>query len=309
MERQVFIVDDQEEDTRLDLYLSNQMDQLSRSFIQKLIEQEKIKINGQGEKLKKYKVKENDVIEIEIPLPEKLDIQPENIPVPIIFEDDDVVIVDKPQEMVVHPAPGNYTGTLVNALLYHCKTLSSINGIIRPGIVHRIDKDTSGLLMVAKNDKAHRCLAEQLKEHSIHRVYAAVVYGNIKEDRGTIDAPIGRHPVDRLKMAVTDRNSKNAITHFEVLKRFGNYTLIEVKLETGRTHQIRVHMAYIQHPLVGDPVYGLKKEKFNLKGQALHAKELGFVHPSTGLYMEFKSPLPDYFHKLLQIIENSSRQS
>ena len=309
MERQVFIVDDQEEDTRLDLYLSNQLDQLSRSFIQKLIEQEKIKINGNREKLKKYKVKENDIIEIEIPLPEKLDIQQENIPVPIIYEDEDVIVVDKPRGMVVHPAPGNYTGTLVNALLYHCKTLSSINGIIRPGIVHRIDKDTSGLLMVAKNDKAHRSLAEQLKAHSIHRVYAALVHGNIKEEKGTIHAPIGRHPVDRLKMAVTDRNSKDAITHFEVMQRFGNYTLIEAKLETGRTHQIRVHMAYIQHPLVGDPVYGLKKEKYNLQGQALHAKELGFVHPSTGTYMEFKSSLPDYFDKLLQIIENSSRQN
>ncbi len=309
MERQVFIVDDQEEDTRLDLYLSNQLDQLSRSFIQKLIEQEKIKINGNREKLKKYKVKENDIIEIEIPLPEKLDIKQENIPVPIIYEDEDVIVVDKPRGMVVHPAPGNYTGTLVNALLYHCKTLSSINGIIRPGIVHRIDKDTSGLLMVAKNDKAHRSLAEQLKAHSIHRVYAALVHGNIKEEKGTIHAPIGRHPVDRLKMAVTERNSKDAITHFKVMQRFGNYTLIEAKLETGRTHQIRVHMAYIQHPLVGDPVYGLKKEKYNLQGQALHAKELGFVHPSTGTYMEFKSSLPDYFDKLLQIIENSSRQN
>ncbi|SHJ13008.1 23S rRNA pseudouridine1911/1915/1917 synthase [Geosporobacter subterraneus DSM 17957] len=309
MERQVFIVDDQEEDTRLDLYLSNQLDQLSRSFIQKLIEQEKIKINGKQEKLKKYKVKENDVVEIEIPLPERLDIKPENIPIHIIYEDEDVVIVDKPQGMVVHPAPGNYSGTLVNALLYHCKTLSSINGVIRPGIVHRIDKDTSGLLMVAKNDKAHRSLAEQLKEHSIHRVYAALVHGNIREEKGTIDAPIGRHPVDRLKMTVTDKNSKNAVTHFEVQQRFGNYTLIEAKLETGRTHQIRVHMAYIQHPLVGDPVYGLKKEKYHLQGQALHAKELGFLHPSTSKYMEFKSPLPDYFQKLLQIIENSSRQN
>lgn len=309
MERQVFIVDDQEEDTRLDLYLSNQLDQLSRSFIQKLIEQEKIKINGKQEKLKKYKVKENDVIEIEIPLPERLDIKPENIPIEIIYEDEDVVIVDKPQGMVVHPAPGNYSGTLVNALLYHCKTLSSINGVIRPGIVHRIDKDTSGLLMVAKNDKAHRSLAEQLKEHTIHRVYAALVHGNIKEEKGTIDAPIGRHPVDRLKMAVTDKNSKNAVTHFEVQQRFGNYTLIEAKLETGRTHQIRVHMAYIQHPLVGDPVYGFKKEKYHLQGQALHAKVLGFLHPSTSKYMEFDSPLPDYFQKLLQIIENSSRQN
>ncbi|MEW9123065.1 MAG: RluA family pseudouridine synthase [Thermotaleaceae bacterium] len=309
MEKHVFVVDEIDEDARLDVYLAIQLPDLSRSFIQKIIENGNVYVNGKVAKLKKYKTQEEDMIEIEVPLPEPLNIQGENIPVTIVYEDEDVIVVDKPKGMVVHPAPGNYTGTLVNALLYHCKTLSSINGIIRPGIVHRIDKDTSGLLMIAKNDKAHRSLAEQLKNHTIHRLYIALVHGNIREEKATIEAPIGRHPVDRLRMAVTDKNSKAAITHFTVLKRYGEYTLIEAKLETGRTHQIRVHMSYIKYPLVGDPIYGIKKEKFRIQGQALHAKTLGFVHPTTGEYMEFESPLPDSFVKLLHTIENSYRQN
>lgn len=308
LNREEFIVDEIDEDTRLDLYLSKQLEDISRSYIQKLIKEGKIFVNGKNESLKKYKVKENDQVQIEIPEPEKLKVEPENIPIEIVYEDDDLVVVNKPQGMVVHPAPGNYTGTLVNALLYHCDNLSSINGIIRPGIVHRIDKDTTGLLMVAKNDMTHKSLAEQLKEHSIHRIYVALVHGNIKEERGAIDAPIGRDPNDRLKMSVVNRNGKNAVTHFRVLNRFGQYTLVEAKLETGRTHQIRVHMTYIHHPLVGDPVYGPKKEKFKLKGQALHAKTLGFMHPRKGVYMEFEANLPDYFSKLIKGLENNNGQ-
>jgi 23S rRNA pseudouridine1911/1915/1917 synthase len=303
LEIQKFIVDDMDEGQRLDVYIANQLDHLSRSFIQKLIEQGNIQINGSKDIVKKYKVLENDEIEVEIPDPELLKVEAEDIPVDIVYEDEDVVIVNKPQGMVVHPAPGNYKGTLVNALLYHCKNLSSINGVIRPGIVHRIDKDTSGLLMVAKNDKAHRSLAEQLKEHSINRIYVAMVHGNIKEERGTINAPIGRHPVDRMKMAVVDRNGKNAVTHFRVLERYGEYSFIEAKLETGRTHQIRVHMSYIHHPLVGDPIYGQKKEKFYTEGQMLHAQTIGFIHPSTGEYMEFHADIPEHFRKIMITIE------
>ncbi|MFZ5966303.1 MAG: RluA family pseudouridine synthase [Bacillota bacterium] len=294
--------------TRIDLYLSEQLENLSRSYIQKLIEQNQVRVNGVLEQTKKYKVQEGDEIEVEIPEPTILQIEPENIPLDIVYEDEDVVVINKPQGMVVHPAPGNYHGTLVNALMYHCKSLSTINGVIRPGIVHRIDKDTSGLLMIAKNDNAHRSLAQQLKEHTIHRLYVALVHGNIKEEKGTIHAPIGRHPVDRLRMAVTEKNSKDAITHFTVLKRYIEYTLIEAKLETGRTHQIRVHMSYIHHPLVGDPVYGPKKERFKLNGQFLHAKALGFIHPRTGKYIEFHSDMPDELHKLINILENKYGQ-
>ncbi|WZL75018.1 RluA family pseudouridine synthase [Clostridiaceae bacterium 35-E11] len=297
-----------DEEKRLDIYLSNQLEDMSRSFIQKLIDQGSVTINGEKNTLKKYKVKENDIVEIKIPKPKQLKVEPENLPLDIVFEDEDLLVVNKPQGMVVHPAPGNYHGTLVNALLYHCTTLSSINGVIRPGIVHRIDKDTSGLLMVAKNDKAHQSLAAQLKEHSINRIYIALVHGNIKEEQGTIHTLIGRHPNDRLKMAVVQKNGKESITHFSVLKRFGEYTLIQAKLETGRTHQIRVHMAYIHHPLVGDPVYGPKNQKFRLHGQALHAQTLGFIHPRKGRLMEFKADLPDYFKKLLEGLDNNGRQ-
>ncbi|RKD27846.1 23S rRNA pseudouridine1911/1915/1917 synthase [Caminicella sporogenes DSM 14501] len=297
------LVEDIVEPTRVDLYLSRELNDISRSYIQKLIKSGKVKVNGEVIESKKYKVNENDEIHITIPEPEKLKLEPENIPIDIVYEDDDVLVVNKPQGMVVHPAPGHYSKTLVNALLYHCNNLSSINGIIRPGIVHRIDKDTSGLLMIAKNDRAHNFLAKQLKEHSITRIYMAVVHGKIKEDSGTIDAPIGRHPVNRLKWTVTENNSKRAVTHFEVVKRYKNYTLVKLKLETGRTHQIRVHMSYIGYPLVGDPLYGIKKEKFNLKGQVLHAKKLGFIHPSTLEYIEFDSQLPTYFKEILRKIE------
>lgn len=292
-------VDDIQESIRLDLYLSRELNELSRSYVQKLIEKGNVKINQDVILSKKYKLSMNDEIEIVIPKPEKLKLEPENIPIKIIYEDQYLMVVYKPQGMVVHPAPGHYSGTLVNALLYHSEKLSSINGIIRPGIVHRIDKDTSGLLMIAKNNMAHNSLAAQLKEHSTNRIYNALVHGNLETDRGTIDLPIGRHPVNRLKRAVVEDNGKRAITHFKVLERFSGFNLVELKLETGRTHQIRVHMAYLGHPLVGDPLYGFKKERFKLNGQVLHAKVIGFIHPSTDEYMEFKSELPDYFKSLL----------
>lgn len=248
-----------------------------------------------------YKLREKDIIELTIPDVEPVKIVPENIAIDILYEDSDVIVINKPQGMVVHPAAGHTTGTLVNALLYHCKgELSGINGEQRPGIVHRIDKDTSGVLMVAKNDKAHQCLALQLAEHSITRKYHAIVLNGIKEDKGTVEKPIGRNPLDRKKMTITEKNSRHAVTHYTVLERLGNYTYIEAQLETGRTHQIRVHMTSIGHPLLGDAVYGAKKQPFSLQGQALHAKVLGFIHPSTKKYMEFEAPLPDYFLKLIQ---------
>jgi len=293
------IVDNSQESIRLDLYLSRELNDLSRSYVQKLIEKGNVKINDKVILSKKFKISINDEIEIIIPEPEKLKLEPENIPIEIVYEDEDLMVVYKPQGMVVHPAPGHYTGTLVNALLYHSEKLSSINGIIRPGIVHRIDKDTSGLLMIAKNNMAHNSLADQLKEHSTNRIYNALVHGNLETDRGTIDLPIGRHPVNRLKRAVVEKNSKRAVTHFKVIERLSGFNLVELKLETGRTHQIRVHMAYLGHPLVGDPLYGFKKEKFKLNGQVLHAKRIGFVHPSTDKYMEFTCELPDYLKSLL----------
>ena len=239
-----------------------------------------------------------------IPESVPLEIIPQNIPLDILYEDDDVIVINKPQGMVVHPAPGHYTDTLVNALLYHCgDSLSGINGIMRPGIVHRIDMDTSGVIMAAKNNNAHRSLALQLAEHSITRKYNAIVYNNIKEDEGTIDKPLGRNPSDRKKMAVIP-GGRRAVTHYRVLDRLGKFTYIEAQLETGRTHQIRVHMTYAGHPLLGDSVYGPKKQPFNLKGQVLHARVLGFVHPVTGEYMEFESPLPEYFQKLLERCRN-----
>jgi len=303
-EVRTFLVEDINAGKRIDVYLSEIIEDMSRSRIQKLIEEEKIKVNGNVTK-SNYKIKSNDQITVEIPDPVKLEIVAEDIEIEILYEDDDIVVVNKPQGMVVHPAAGNYTGTLVNALLKKCKTLSSINGVIRPGIVHRIDKDTSGVLVVAKNDYAHQHLAEQIKEHTVKRIYIALTEGIIKQDTGTIDKPIGRHPVHRKKMAIVE-NGKRAVTHFKVLERFKENTLIEARLETGRTHQIRVHMASIGHPLVGDPVYGYKKQKFNLKGQALHAKVLGFIHPRTGKYMEFSSPLPDYFEELIEKLRKMS---
>lgn len=294
-----FLVEEDEEGDRLDVYLSDQFVDMSRSYIQKIIKDKKVTVNGKVEKAK-YLVKEEDKVVIEIPKPKILEVVPQDIPIEIVYEDDDIIIVNKPQGMVVHPAPGNYEGTLVNAILYHCKgNLSSINGVIRPGIVHRIDKDTSGILMIAKNNNSHNCLAEQLKDHSITREYEFICHGVFKEDNITVDRPIGRNPKDRLKMAIVP-NGKRAVTHFEVLERFNGYTHVRARLETGRTHQIRVHAMSINHPLVGDPVYGPKNSKIKLNGQALHAKKLGFIHPTTKEYVEFDSELPDYFQKLLE---------
>lgn len=291
--------------TRLDLVLSACLEEFSRSFIQKLFENDRIYVDGKICREKKLKALAGSIVAIDIPEPERLEVEAENISLDIVYEDEDVLVVNKPAGMVVHPAPGNYTGTLVNALMYHCgDNLSSINGVIRPGIVHRIDKDTSGLLMVAKNDKAHASLSQQLADHSLTRKYRAIVYSNIKEDGGTIDKPIGRDPSNRLRNAVTDINSKNAVTHYRVLERFGNYTLVEAQLETGRTHQIRVHMSYVKHPLLGDDLYGPTKNKnavkLGAKRQMLHAGVLGFIHPSTGEYMEFESSPPEDFEKVLE---------
>lgn len=304
MDEEKLIVNEEEVDNRLDVYLAEQYENLSRSYIQKLIKEDCVKVNGKLEKAR-YMVKLGDEIDINLPQTHEIKIEPENIHIDIVYEDDDVIVVNKPQGMVVHPAPGNYSGTLVNALLHHCgDNLSNTNGIMRPGIVHRIDKDTSGLLVVAKNNNSHEILARQFKEHTNTRKYHAIVVGSIKEDEAAIDAPIGRHPVDRLKRTVISEG-KHAITHFKVLERFRDFTYIEARLETGRTHQIRVHLSYIGNPLVGDPIYGPKASKFNLKGQVLHAKTLGFIHPTKGEYIEFTSELPEYFNKILRILNNS----
>lgn len=293
-----FLVSEEEEGDRLDVYLSNQLGDMSRSYVQKIIKDQKVKINSKVEK-SKYLVKESDEIEVEIPAPKVLEVIPQDIPIDIVYEDKDFLIVNKKQGMVVHPAPGNYENTLVNAVLYHCKDkLSSINGIIRPGIVHRIDKDTSGLLMIAKNNNSHNFLAEQLKDHSITREYEFICHGVVKEDKITVDKPIGRNPKDRLKMAVV-KDGKRAVTHFEVIERFENFTHVRATLETGRTHQIRVHSLYINHPLLGDQLYGPKNSKFKLNGQTLHARKLGFIHPTTKEYVEFNSDLPDYFQDII----------
>lgn len=288
---------------RLDKFLSETMPDFSRSYLQKLIKEKHITAGGQVVK-PNYRLRAEDEIHVEIPDEVKLDVLPENIPLDILYEDQDLLVVNKPKGMVVHPAAGHYTGTLVNALLYHCEgQLSGINGVLRPGIVHRIDRDTTGSLLVCKNDMAHRSLAEQLKEHSINRRYRAIVWGNLKEDEGTIDAPIGRHPVDRKKMAINRQNGKHAVTHYTVLQRFSRFTYIECRLETGRTHQIRVHMASIGHPLLGDVVYSTAKSPYTLEGQCLHAMTLGFVHPRTGEYLECTAPLPEYFEHLLEIMK------
>lgn len=280
---------------RLDKAISIVMDDMTRSSAQKLIEQGCVTKNGIALS-KSYKVCTGDAIDVVVPQPVALEVKAENIPLEIMYEDDDLLVVNKPKGMVVHPAAGNHEGTLVNALLAHCgSSLSGINGVIRPGIVHRIDKDTSGLLIVAKNDFAHQRLAAQIKAHSFTRMYEAVVYGNLKDDDGTVDAPIGRHPVDRKRMAVTEKNSRNAVTHYHVIERFSGFTHVQLKLETGRTHQIRVHMAYLGHPVAGDAVYGPKKVITALHGQCLHARVIGFVHPRDGRYMEITSELPAYF--------------
>ena len=297
-----FLVIDEEEGDRLDVYLSAQLGDMSRSYIQKIIKENKVKVNDKVEKAK-YLVKEDDKIIIEIPAPKLLEVTPQDIPIDIVYEDSDLLIVNKSQDMVVHPAPGNYEGTLVNAIIYHCKeNLSSINGVIRPGIVHRIDKDTSGLLMIAKNNNAHNSLAEQLKDHSITREYEFICHGVVKEDKITVNKPIGRNPKDRLKMAVVN-GGKEAITHFEVIERYENFTHMKATLETGRTHQIRVHALSINHPLLGDPLYGPKNSKFKTNGQTLHARKLGFIHPTTKEYVEFNSELPKYFVDIINKIK------
>lgn len=296
--------------SRLDAFIGYNTDELSRSYAVKLIEKGKVSINGEPVTSKKRAVSEGDTITIEMPEPEALDIIAEDIPLDIVYEDDDVAVINKPRGMVVHPGPGNYSGTLVNAIMYHMgDSLSSINGVIRPGIVHRIDKDTSGLLMIAKNDKAHESLAAQLKEHSVTREYTALVYDNIREDELTIDEPIGRDERNRMRHAVNGSGSRNAVTHIKVLERFGRYTLVRAKLETGRTHQIRVHMAYMHHPLAGDELYGprrqsVKIEGTEVRGQLLHAGTLGFIHPSTGEYLEFHSDLPEVFENVLSKLRN-----
>ena len=302
MENYDFKVDENAVGLRLDVFISNELEDKSRSYIQGIIEKENVTVNGKCRK-SNFKLKLGDIIDLSIPDPIGLNVKAEDIPLDVIYEDSDVIVINKPQDMVVHPAPGNYTGTLVNALLNHCTDLSGINGVLRPGIVHRIDKDTSGTLVVAKNDRSHNSLAAQLKDHSMTRSYLALVEGVIKDDEGTIDAPIGRHPKDRIKMAIVE-SGKKAVTHYKVIERFVGYTLVECNLETGRTHQIRVHMAKIGHPLVGDLIYGFKKQKFNLKGQVLHAKRLGFIHPTTNKYMEFASPIPSYFENLITKLRN-----
>lgn len=291
----------EDEGNRIDKFLSEVLENITRNRIQNLLEDNNITVNDKPVKAN-YKIKENDSIIVTIPDAVDIDIKAEDIPLDIIYEDRDLLVVNKPKGMVVHPAPGHYTGTLVNAIMYHCgDKLSGINGKLRPGIVHRIDMDTTGLLVVAKNDYAHNHLANQLKEHSITRKYRAIVYNSVKDDDGIVDAPIGRNPLDRKKMAIV-KNGRNAVTHYRVLERLGKYTYIECQLETGRTHQIRVHMTSINHPLLGDNLYGPKNSSFNLQGQTLHAGVLGFIHPTTGEYMEFEAELPEYFEKLLDIL-------
>ena len=291
------------EKNRIDKFVKEQLgEEYSRSAIQLWIEDGHILVNGESVKAN-YKVNTGDQVTLTIPQAESAEIIPEDIRLDVYYEDADVIVVNKPRGMVVHPAPGHSSGTLVNALMFHCKDLSGINGEIRPGIVHRIDKDTSGLLMAAKNDKAHASLAAQLKEHSVTRKYYALVHGNLSHDQGTIDAPIGRDPHDRKMYTVIEKNSKQAVTHFHVVERFGDYTLVELKLETGRTHQIRVHMKFIGHPLVGDPMYGRSKG-IKMDGQALHAAVLGFIHPSSGQYIEFTAPIPDDMEMLLQSLRS-----
>lgn len=297
----IFQVTEDTQGVRIDKYLSEQLPDHSRSFLQKLIKEGQVQLGASPVKAN-YKVCRDDLIQVIIPEAVEPEIVPENIPLDILYEDKDLLVVNKPKGMVIHPCPGHYSGTLVNALMYHCKEdLSGINGVMRPGIVHRIDMNTTGSLLVCKNDFSHNFLAEQLKVHSITRKYRAIIHGNLKEDSGTVNAPIGRHPIDRKKMAVNPKNGKEAITHYRVLERFGSYTYIECQLETGRTHQIRVHMASLGHPLLGDDVYGPARCPYpSLQGQTLHAMTLGFIHPTTRAYVEFEAPLPEYFERLLK---------
>lgn len=297
---QEFVVAPEDAGVRIDRYLSDQCQDISRSYLQKLLKEESVLVEEKPVK-SNYKVNTGDRISLTLPEIREPEIVPEDIPLDIIYEDKDIILINKPKGMVVHPAAGHYSGTLVNGLMSHCRSeLSGINGVMRPGIVHRIDMDTTGVLIVCKNDMAHNSISQQLKEHSITRRYAAIVHGVLKDDEGTINAPIGRHPIDRKKMSINEKNGRDAITHYRVLERFRQYTYIECQLETGRTHQIRVHMASTGHPLLGDSVYGPAKCPFRLNGQTLHAGVLGIIHPRTGEYMEFSAPLPDYFEELLR---------
>ncbi len=291
---------------RIDKFLASKITDRSRSFLSSLVESGLVTVNDK-QAAKSFKVSEGDVVNVSVPDAVELEATPEDIPLDIVYEDEHLIVVNKQKGLVVHPAAGNPNGTLVNALLFHCKgKLSGINGVLRPGIVHRIDKNTSGLLVVAKSDLAHASLAQQIKDHSVTREYRAVIYGHLKESEGTVDAPIGRAAVDRKRMCVTDRNSKNAVTNYKVLEEYKDFSYISCRLETGRTHQIRVHMSYLGHPLAGDDVYGPKKVITELSGQCLHAIRLGFIHPITGEYMEFESPLPDYFAKFLSKLQKKS---
>ena len=297
--RQQFQVAEEFEDMRIDRYLAEICPDLSRSYVQKLLKSGDVEADGVKVK-PSYRVSAGEVVELEVQAPSEPEILAQDMDLDIVYEDEDVILINKPKGMVVHPAAGHYEGTLVNGLMAHCKDqLSGINGLLRPGIVHRIDKDTTGILIVCKNDMAHRSIAAQLKEHSITRRYQAIVCGVIREEEGTVDAPIGRHPTDRKKMCVNEKNGRHAVTYYRVLRRFAGYTYIECRLETGRTHQIRVHMASLHHPILGDAVYGPARCPFHLEGQTLHAGVLGFVHPRTGQYMEFTAPLPEYFEQLL----------
>ncbi len=300
MDTITFLVEEDSAGVRIDRYLSERCGGISRSYLQKLLREEFVQVNGHPVKAN-YKARAGDEVFFRLPEIKEADVLPEDIPLDILYEDDFLLVVNKPKGMVVHPSAGHMEGTLVNAVLFHCgENLSGINGVMRPGIVHRIDKDTTGALLVCKTDRVHRELAEQLKKHSIKRRYRAIVEGNLKEDEGTISEPIGRHPAERKKMAVNYKNGKEAVTHYTVLERFGNATYVECRLETGRTHQIRVHMSSIGHPLLGDEVYGSGRNPWRLQGQTLHAMVLGFVHPEKNEYMEFTAPLPEYFVRLLE---------
>ena len=303
MEEFCFLISEEQEEERIDKCIHSFMDQLSRSYIQKLVKENQVTVNGENVKVS-YKVKEDDCVKLLIPNAIELDIEPEDIPLDILYEDDDLVIINKPKGMVVHPSPGHYSHTLVNAVLFHCKgQLSGINGIMRPGIVHRIDMNTTGSIIVCKNDVSHNFIAKQLKDHTIIRKYRAIVHGVIKEDKGTIQADIGRHPTERKKMSTRSTSGKHAVTHYTVLQRFSKFTYIECQLETGRTHQIRVHMSSIGHPLLGDEVYSNQKSPVRVEGQTLHAMIIGLIHPVTKEYLEVEAPLPDYFSHLLTILK------
>ncbi|MDE5697067.1 MAG: RluA family pseudouridine synthase [Lachnospiraceae bacterium] len=304
MNEVVFDILPEMEDERIDKCISSYLEELSRSYIQKVIKDGHVYVNDLSVKAN-YRVKVDDRVRFIIPDSVEPDIPAQDIPLDILYEDDDILIVNKPKNMVVHPAPGHYEGTLVNAVMYHCKgELSGINGVLRPGIVHRIDKDTTGSVIVCKNDEAHYAIAKLLKTHDITRKYRAIVYGSVKDVQGTVDAPIGRHPNDRKKMAINEKKGKRAVTHYKVLEHLGQYTYIECQLETGRTHQIRVHMASIGHPLLGDTVYSNRKSPFHLEGQVLHAMTIGFVHPGSSVYVEVEAPLPEYFERLLRILRD-----